>query len=245
MNATEFKNEHGQQSRARTKPGRRAFIWAFADGPATYYGVPMRKSICHIIFSLLICLMAGMAMTSRADEVVLQNGDMLNGQVLSMNTNSLVLQDDNLGTVTLSRAKITSVIFGKVKPSVPWVPAPANNVVVMHPYNAPETNSVSVLAAEFRGIRAQTNLIQEVQAQILGSSASPAAVNKFNELLDGLSTGKIDMNELRAEAQSAAEQLQSFTNEMGPDASGEAEGYLAILNSFLRETANGSTNLTQ
>jgi hypothetical protein len=186
-----------------------------------------------------------MAMTSRADEVVLQNGDMLNGAVLSMNTNSLVLQDDNLGTVTLSRAKITSVIFGKVKASAPWVAAPANNLVVMHPYSAPETNSVSDLAAEFRGIRAQTNLIQEVQAQILGSSASPEAVNKFNELLDGLSTGKIDMNELRAEAQSAAEQLESFTNEMGPDASGEAEGYLAILNSFLRETANGSTNLTQ
>jgi hypothetical protein len=186
-------------------------------------------------------------MTSRADEVVMLNGDMLNGEVLSMSTNSLILRDDNLGTVTLARTKITTIVFGKVKPAAPWVAAPANNMVEMHPYSAPVTNSFSGLEAELRGLREQTNLIQEVQAQILGSSASPEAVNKFNELLDGLSTGKIDMNQLRAEAQSAAAQLESFTNEMGPDASGEAEGYLAILNSFLQETAtsNGSTNLTQ
>lgn len=184
---------------------------------------------------------------SRADEVVMLNGDMLNGEVLSMNTNNLVLQDDNLGTITLPRTKITSVVFGKVNPAARWAAAPANDIVVAHPYNTPGTNSVSDLQAELRGIRDQTNLIQQVQAQILGSSASPEAVNKFNELLDGLSTGKIDMNELRAEAQSAAQQLESFTNDMGPDAGEEAESYLAILNSFLRETSSGSgsTNLTQ
>jgi hypothetical protein len=204
----------------------------------------MIKSIFMIVFS---CFALGMVVQSQADEVVMQNGDMLNGEVLSMSTNNLVLQDDNLGTVTLPRAKITTIVFGKVKPAAPWAPASLNNTIVMHPYNASETNSVSALEAELRGIRDQTNLIQQVQAQILGSSASPEAVNKFNELLDGLSTGKIDMNELRAEAQSAAEQLESFTNEMGPDASGEAESYLSILNNFLQETAtgNGSTNLIQ
>lgn len=219
------------------------FFLAFADSHAAYYYVPMIKSIYLIIFG---CLALGMVMISRADEVVMQNGDMLNGEVLAMSTNSLVLRDDNLGTITLPRAKIATIVFGKVKPPAPWTPVPAN-IAAMPSYSTPETNSVSNLQAELRGIRNQTNLIQEVQAQILGSSASPEAVNKFNELLDGLSTGKIDMNELRAEAQSAAQQLESFTNEMGPDTSAEAEGYLAILNSFLRETApgTGSTNLTQ
>lgn len=235
-----FEIEHGRQSQARTKL---TVSLAFADAVVTYYLVVMIKSIYLTIFS---CLALWIVVASQADEVVMRNGDMLNGEVLAMNTNSLVLQDDNLGTVTLPRAKITSVIFGKVKPAAPWVAAPANNIVVTRPYNTAGTNSVSDLAAELRGIRDQTNLIQEVQAQILGSSASPEAVNKFNELLDGLSTGKIDMNELRAEAQSAADQLKSFTNEMGPDASEEAEGYLAILNNFLQETASsGSTNLTQ
>jgi hypothetical protein len=235
-----LKIEHGRHNSCKDKPDP---VLSFADCLAAYYGVSMIKSICLIVFSGFAPWMVG---ALRADEVVLQNGDMLNGEVLSLSTNSLVLQDDNLGTVTLPRAKITTVVFGKVKPAAPWTPS-ANNIVVAHPYSMPETNSVSGLQAELRGIRDQTNLIQEVQAQILGASASPEAVAKFNELLDGLSTGKIDMNEIRAEAQSAAQQLESFTNEMGPDASGEAESYLAILNSFLRETApgSGSTNLTQ
>ena len=93
----------------------------------------------------------------------------------------------------------------------------------------------------FRGIRDQSNLVQQVEAQVLGSSASPEAANKFNELLDGLSTGKIDMSELRAQAQSAASQLQEYKKEMGPDAGEEIDGYLAILNNFLQETGQSNT----
>jgi len=94
----------------------------------------------------------------------------------------------------------------------------------------------------FRGIGDQSNLVQQVEAQVLGSSASPAAVNKFNELLDGLSTGKIDMSELRAEAQSAADQLQEYKKEMGPDAGEEVNSYITVLNHFLNETAADGTS---
>jgi hypothetical protein len=74
--------------------------------------------------------------------------------------------------------------------------------------------------------------------------ASPAATAKFNELLDGLSTGKIDMNGLRAEAKKAVDQMQAFKKEMGSDAGDELDGYLSILEAFLRETApaNSTTN---
>ena len=84
--------------------------------------------------------------------------------------------------------------------------------------------------------RDQTNLIQQVQSQFLGS-ASPDAINKFNELLNGLSTGNIDLNGLRAEAQSAADQLRSLKQDSGPDSSGAMDSYLAILDSFLQEVA--------
>jgi hypothetical protein len=177
---------------------------------------------------------------SKADQIVMQNGDILNGLVLTMSTNSVVLQDASLGIITLPRAKVSNIAFGAAA-AQSTAASPANLVIIGHPGTV-QTNSVSGLAAELRGIRSQTNLIEEVQAQILGASASPAAVDKFNELLDGLSTGKIDMNELRAEAQSATEQLQSFTNEMGPDSSEEAEGYLSILNSFLQESAPGNVS---
>jgi threonine dehydrogenase-like Zn-dependent dehydrogenase len=194
--------------------------------------------------TLLFGFITLMAMAAGADQVVMQNGDVFNGKVMEMSTNTLALQNDNLGLVTLSRDKVAKITFGTIAIKVPTPVVSATNDIIVDYHPAAGTNSSSGLAAEMRGIRSQTNLIQEVEAQVLGSSASPEAVNKFNEVLDGLSTGKIDMNQLRAEAQSAADQLRSYTNELGPDASGEAAGYLSVLDGFLQETApaNVTTN---
>jgi hypothetical protein len=165
-----------------------------------------------------------------ADQVVMQNGDTLSGRVVAMNTNVLVLQNENFGAVAIPRTKVASIVFGAMKA------IPATNAVETRQVVAPQINSTSDLAAELRGIRGQSNLIQQVESQYL-NSAGPDAVNKFNELLDGLSTGKIDMNGLRAQAQSTAEQLRSLTNGMDPDVMEEAGGYLSILDGFLKETA--------
>lgn len=178
----------------------------------------------------------------RADQVVMQNGDTLNGKVLSVTTNALVLQNDNLGNVTLPRSKVTNIIFGTGTATGSSPVASTTNSQIRQPVTSP-TNSVSDLSAALRGIGDQTNLIQQVQSQILGT-ASPEATDKFNELLDGLSTGKIDLNDLRQQVQSAADQLRSLKKDLGPDASGEADSYLAILDNFLQETApmNVTTN---
>jgi hypothetical protein len=180
--------------------------------------------------------------SSRADQVVMQNGDTLNGKVLSVTTNALVLQNDNLGDLTLPRSKVGNIIFGTGTATGSSPMATTTNSLVRQPVTSP-TNSVSDLSAAFRGIRDQTNLIHQVQSKILGS-ASPEATDKFNELLDGLSTGKIDLNDLRQQAQSAADQLHSLKKELGPGASDEVDSYLAILNNFLQETApiNVATN---
>ena len=178
-----------------------------------------------------------MVVTSRADQVVMQNGDILNGKVLTVSTNILVLQNDNLGTIALPRRKVANIVFGSIAAPLPALSV--TNLSEMHQASVPQANTNSDLETGLRGIRNDTNLIQEVQAQILGSS-SPDAVNKFNELLDGLSTGKIDMNDLRAQAQSTADQLREYKKEMGPAETAEADAYLAILDSFLKETAPGN-----
>jgi ABC-type amino acid transport substrate-binding protein len=174
----------------------------------------------------------------------MRNGDILNGKVLTVTTNILVLQDDNIGTLTLERAKVSNVTFGVVMQKAVIPITSVTNTLSMPQSAESQTNSLSDLQGMFRGIRDQSNLVQQVEAQVLGSSASPEAVNKFNELLDGLSTGKIDMNDLRAQAQSAANQLQEYKKQMGPDAGEEVDGYLAVLNNFLQETAqpNSATN---
>ena len=216
-------------------------LW-IAESAAAYYGNSMKISIGRITFLAAVFLLTAAA--SRADQIVMQNGDILNGKVLTMTTNTLVLQNENLGAVTLPRTKVSNITFGAVMMKVSAPVPPAANAIVRPPTAGAETNSLSDLQTMLRGIRDESNLVQQVEAQVLGSSASPAAVNKFNELLDGLSTGKIDINELRTEAQSAASQLQEYKKEMGSEAGGEIDSYLTVLNNFLQETAqpNDATN---
>jgi hypothetical protein len=193
-------------------------------------------SIISLAGSISVSLFLGVgfsASSACADQVTLQNGDVLNGKVLAMTTNSLVLQDDSLGTLTLSRLKVSNITFGAVRVS-------AGDV---RPLGAPglQANANSALDSDLRAlsqeIRDHSNLVQQVEAQILGSSASPAADSKFNEILGELSSGQMNMNGLRSEAQSAADQLRDYKKEMGSDAGEEVDAYLSVLNTFLRETA--------
>lgn len=199
-----------------------------------------------MIFLAVGGLFAGAALSLSADQVTLQNGDMLNGRVLSVTTNSLVLRDETLGTLTLPRTKVSKITFGVLAAAQPplamanTLAAQAKNSALNQPAEAGTPSTPSYLQSMFREVREHSNLVQEVEAQVLGASASPEAVNKFNDLLDQLSSGQLDMNGLRSQAQSAADQLQEFKKEMGPDAGEEVDGYLAILNHFLRETS--STN---
>jgi hypothetical protein len=205
----------------------------FAERTGAHYCVLMTKDIgwMTLAAALALCPLAFL----RADQVVMQNGDTYNGKVLSVTTNAVVLQNDNLGSVTLARSKITSISFENRTAKGSSQAASSTGIQIGQPVTA-QTNASSDLTTALHGIGDQTNLIQQVQSQFLGS-AGPDAVNKFNELLNGLSTGKIDLNGLQAEAQSAADQLRSLAKDLGPDTSGVMDSYLAILDNFLQEAA--------
>ena len=51
-------------------------------------------------------------------------------------------------------------------------------------------------------------------------------------------SGKLDVNDIRAEAASAANQIRALKRDLGDDAGWAMDGYLAILDTFLRETAS-------
>ena len=68
-------------------------------------------------------------------------------------------------------------------------------------------------------------------------TAGPEANNKFNEMVSGLMSGRLTVNDIRAEAKSAADQLKELKRDLGEDAGGALDGYLAILEHFLQETA--------
>lgn len=168
---------------------------------------------------------------ARADQVEMQNGDRYNGKVLSLNADTVTLRSDVLGTVNLPRGKVALIALGTS------VPAHAATTNAGPPkVAAPRAGVDPDLSSALRQLGSNSNLIQQVQAQFL-AGAGPQANSKFTELLDGLSSGKVGIAELRAQASAAADQLRALKHELGDGGDTEMDGYLSILDDFLKETA--------
>ena len=167
-----------------------------------------------------------------ADQVEMQNGDRYVGNVLSLSTNTLVLRNEVLGTVRLPREKVALITLGStLPPGVTPLPSPAASKV--RAPSAARAAAATNLSPELRELAGHTNLIRHIQKQFLGD-AGPEANKKFDDLLSGVLSGKVTMDDLRAQAQSAADQLRALKREGGEDPGFATDTYLAILDQFLK-----------
>jgi hypothetical protein len=89
-------------------------------------------------------------------------------------------------------------------------------------------------------LAAHTNLIDGIKKQFL-AEAGPEANGKFDELMGGLMTGKIDMSGLRAQAKSAVDQLRAMKKDSGGEGSAMLDAYLGVLEKFLAEEPEPAT----
>ena len=214
---------------------------AFYPGSASHqpkWGA-VRTGVALFCAALVLFLAPGWL---RADQVEMQNGDRYAGHVLSLNTNTVVLQSDVLGTLRLPRAKVAVITLGSMPANSPALPALTNAPGLA--LSTARTNKPPKLSPAFAQLGASTNLIQQVQKQFL-SGAGPEANNKFNELLGGLMSGKLSLDDIRAEAKTAADQLRALKREGGEETGFATDAYLAILDHFLKETApSGSATNT-
>jgi len=165
------------------------------------------------------------------DQVRMRNGDQYIGDVLSINKDTLVLQNDNLGTIRLPRNSVASINFG-----VALVERAPRLSSTNRAPGLTATNRAVDFSAQLNQSGGVSNLQQQVEAQFLGD-AGPEAKAKFNELLSGYLTGRLSVSDIRAQAQSTADQVRSLRKDLGEDAGPMIDGYLAILDSFLKETA--------
>jgi len=170
-----------------------------------------------------------------ADQIEMQNGDRYLGKVLSLTTDQLVIQSDVLGKLTLPRDKVALIALGAMAKTNGSQAAAATSAQVSTPPGAP-TNPNPDLSAALRSLGSNTNMAQQVREQLL-AGAGPDANKKFDELLSGLASGKLNLDGIRSEAKSAASQLRALKKELGPDASGPLDAYLEILDNFLKEAA--------
>ena len=209
-------------------------------GDAFYPGSPrheprsggMRTAVALAGVALALFLAPG---PLRADQVEMQNGDRYAGHVLSLNTNTVVLQSEVLGTLRLPRAEVAVITLGDTPAAnSPALPALTNGLV--RRTTTARTNSPVRLSPALSQLGASTNLIAQVQKQFL-SGAGPEATDKFNELLGGLMSGKLGVEDIRAQAKTAADQLRALKRDGGEEVGFMTDAYLTILDHFLKETA--------
>jgi hypothetical protein len=176
----------------------------------------------------------------RADEVAMKNGDRYFGRVLSVTADTVVLESEILGVINVPRKKVTSLALG-TNAAAPKTPAgvAADSVLtnLPAPPSAVLANTSAVLSAAFRNLGANTNFILQIRQQFL--AGNPGAASNYDALVGSLINGTMDMDDLRREAQSAAEQLRELKRALGPQAGGSFDPYLEELDNFLKETAGG------
>jgi hypothetical protein len=181
----------------------------------------------------LALLAACLPFASRADEIEMKNGDRYVAKIVTVSNDVVVVQSDVLGTVTLPRSKVSAIRMG----SHLAAPTSLSNSARSGQATATAASASSSPSAT------QTNLIRQVQNQYL-KDADPAAKAKFEELLSGLQSGKISVNDLRAQAQSVVSQLKTFKRDLGPEGDELLDGYLGVLEGFLQDTKLTGGTLT-
>jgi hypothetical protein len=145
------------------------------------------------------------------------------------------VKSEVLGTLRLPRSKVAAITFGPVQATNALV-LPARTNAALPKRAAAVTNTASGGSPVLKGMTVPTNLLQQVQQQVL-SDAGPEANAKFNELLGGLLSGNLSVGDIRAQAKTAADQLRVLDRESGEDEGTAAGVYLSILDQFLKETA--------
>lgn len=178
------------------------------------------------------CVLAFSAASLLGDQLQMQNGDRYTGKVLSVTPDSVVLQNDVLGKVTLPRNKVSLLTFDNGTATNALAAAP---VVAAAPANSPNAATTNAnLTVALRKLGANTNFIQQVRQQML--TGSPEAGAKYDELVSGLMTGQLNLADIRKEAKSSIDQINQLKRELGPDAADSLDGYLSILQNFVDET---------
>jgi len=195
------------------------------------YAPAMRTKLLSVSSGIIFLFIATIWL--RADEVEMQNGDRYFGKVLSVSADSVVLDSEMLGKISVPRKNVASLSFGTNTPAlimkshVAHVSAPTNPPTAVAGTNAD-------LSAAIRSLVADTNLTGNIRNQML--AGSPEATAKYEEMVRGLLSGSMSMDDLRREAQSDADQLRALKRDLGPDAGDSLDGYLDVLDDFLDES---------
>ena len=168
----------------------------------------------HRIFLALYLAVSGVL--GRADILNLSNGDRYVGDIELVNAREVHLKSEVVGLLKVPREKVASIFFGTNRPSF----------------------QVSTSSAEPASGLDQKS-VEQVQKEFL-STASPEANQMFTDLVQGLASGKISVNDIRKQASDTLKELRELQAEIGEDEDNALlSSYVGILDKFVKE---GSAN---
>lgn len=176
-----------------------------------------------------------------ADTIEMTNGDVLNGQVISLDGQQLVLKSELLGELKLARENVSAIHLGDkpvltrnaaVAQEAPPANKPALDPEVQKVLGAvPSTDDV---LKQLQGGGVNPQMIGELQTKFPLLN-TPEAGEYFNDTLGGLMSGKLSIQDVRKDAVLARDGLLDLQKDLGPEGAA-LNGYLSILNKFIRET---------
>ncbi|MDB6126005.1 MAG: hypothetical protein JWQ71_4998 [Pedosphaera sp.] len=186
--------------------------------------------------SFISCLLALACLPLKADILELINGDHYSGNVISMTPTNLEFRSDIQGLVKIPRDKVASI---SLRPSViakPVAkPATAQPSAPAAPSATASNTPSSAVIQQMRQEGVDPKMMDQIQKQLMGTS-SPEASKMFNDLVGGLSTGSLSVQDIRSQAQKAIKDIQSAKKDLGGDSAELLDGYAAILQKFVNET---------
>lgn len=151
----------------------------------------------------------------RADLLNLANGDRYVGHVELVNQTEVHLKSDVVGLVKIPRDKVVSIYFGTNQPSA----------------------SVAI-KTELPKNEFDPKAIEQVQREFL-TTATPEANAMFQEMVQGLASGKLSVDDLRAQARDSLKQLRDLQAEIGEeDDNPLLQSYVGILERFINAGTN-------
>lgn len=155
---------------------------------------------------------------AQADTLNLINGDRFVGAVQLVNESEVQIKSDVVGLLKIPRDKVASIYFGTNKP----------------PIDLSFTRQPEPLKEKI-----DSKAVDQVQKEFL-ATATPEANAMFTDLVQGLSSGRISINDIRKQAADALKELRDLQGEIGEEADNPLlDGYVGILEKFIR--AGGAT----
>jgi hypothetical protein len=196
---------------------------------------------------LLVALVIACERVARADVLELVNGDKYSGTISGVTQTNVQFRSDVQGVINIPRSKVARITMGSA--TAPRTAVAGGAAAATAPAGAPATtpnlSGDTALVQQLRQQGVDTNLMNNLQQQVFGES-SPEATQMFNDMVNGLKSGSLNVNDIRAEARKSIQQIEAAKKDLGGDAetSELLDGYAAILQKFLDEGGSAPSTVT-